>query len=256
MYGVSRGHGRPVVFLHGLGWDHTLWDGAMEGFAGRYQTVAADSRGHGRTDKPDGPYSIGCFANDWTGLATGLGVDRVCLVGFSLGGMIAMQMALDQPELVEALVLVSTLCGADSQLLGKLEERIETAKREGPLVGAQAGARQIFSPRFMAEYPERVESFVRWRADMAQEPIFAAARASNGFDVCSRLSELQVPCLVMYAEDDVITPPSMAQTIIYLPETEVVAFPDNGHVIPVERPTQFEMALDDFLTRRYPPVPR
>ena len=254
MYVRSRGNGRPIIFIHGLGWDHTLWDNAAASLAKRYLTVAADTRGHGRTDKPEGAYTITGFSDDWHGLLGVLGLERVCVVGFSLGGMIAMTLALEHPELVETLVLASTLCRADDSLQEKLEARIETAKREDPEASARLGAQQIFSPRFIADEPQRVESFVGWRTAMSQEPLFAAARASYGFDVSSRLNEISVPTLVMYAEDDVITPPSDAELIIQsLPQTEEVRFPETGHMIPVEQPAEFETELSAFLTRHYPP---
>ena len=256
MYAHSRGSGRPVVFIHGLGWDHSLWDGAAQSLAAHYHTVTADTRGHGRSDKPEGAYSIDEFSHDWRGLLTGLRIERVSVVGFSLGGMIAMKLALEHPELVEALVLVSTLCRADSGLRDKLEARIETAKREDPVASARLGARQIFSPSFMLKQPEYIESFVGWRAAMNQEPLFAAARASYGFDVCARLGEIRVPSLVMYAEEDVITPPTDGERVVAsLPAPEVVRFSGTGHMIPVEKPVEFETALSDFFARCYPPVP-
>lgn len=257
MYAHSRGSGRPVVFIHGLGWDHTLWDNAAQSLAAHYRTVTADTRGHGRSDKPDGAYSIDQFSHDWRGLLSALGIEPVSVVGFSLGGMIAMKLALDHPELVEALVLVSTLCRADSGLRDKLEARIETARREDPVASARLGARQIFSASFMQRQPEYIESFVGWRGAMRQEPLFAAARAAYGFDVCARLGEIRVPSLVMYAEEDVITPPTDGERIVAsLPAPEVVRFSDTGHMIPVEKPVEFETALSDFLARCYPPVPK
>ena len=253
MFTLSRGAGRPVVFIHGLGWDHTLWNRAAQSLATHYHTVTADTRGHGRSDKPDGPYSIDGFSDDWRGLLTGLGLERSTVVGFSLGGIIAMKLTLEHPDLVEALVLVSTLCRADSSLRDKLEARIESAKREDPVASARLGAGQIFSPSFMADHPKHIESFVRWRAAMSQEPLFAAARASYGFDVCSRLGKVRVPALVMYGEEDIITPPSDGERIVAsLPGSEVVRFPGTGHMIPVEKPAEFETALSDFLARPHP----
>lgn len=254
MYAVERGGGRPVVFLHGLGWDHTLWTGAMETVSRDYRAIAADTRGHGRSDTPPGPYSVAMFAEDWHHLLARLDVRDACLVGFSLGGMIAMLLALERREQVAALVLACTLCYMDPAISAQLEERIDAAKARGPEAGARVGARQIFSPRFMARDPDRVERFVRWRAAMAQEPLFEASRASRGFDVCARLREISVPCLVMYGDDDAITPPRVVKQIAeHLPGAETVGFPGTGHMIPVENPDGFAAALTSFLAARFAP---
>ena len=97
---VEAGRGRPLVFLHGLGWDHTLWARQVARYAGTYRVTAGDTRGHGGSAKPPGPYSIDLFADDWAALLDALGVRDACLVGFSQGGMIATQLAIARPDLV------------------------------------------------------------------------------------------------------------------------------------------------------------
>ncbi|MGH7266635.1 MAG: alpha/beta fold hydrolase [Candidatus Rokuibacteriota bacterium] len=257
MYGAQGGRGRPLVLLHGYGWDHSLWDDILTRFASRYRVIAGDSRGHGRSDKPAGPYTISVLARDWYGLVTALAAEPACLVGFSLGGMIASLLAVEHPETVEALVLVATLCEADPDLEVKLEARIRAAREEGPVAGAHVGARQIFSPRFMELHPDVIDRFVRWRASMPQEPLFETARAVYGFRVCERLREIRVPCLVVYGDDDAITPPPAARRIAEsVPGARLVGIHGAGHMIPVEKPSELATVLDAFLTAHYAPTTR
>src|SRR5665213_2826208 len=93
---VESGQGRPVVFLHGLGWDHEMWLPFMGKLADRYRVIAGDTRGHGRTDKPPGPYSIQTFSDDWHGALQGLDAKSACAVGFSKGGMVAQTLAVQR----------------------------------------------------------------------------------------------------------------------------------------------------------------
>jgi pimeloyl-ACP methyl ester carboxylesterase len=140
---ASAGTGSPLVFLHGLGWDHTLWHGEFARYAGFYRVIAGDTRGHGQSDKPPGPYTIALFTADWLAVLDALAVDAACVVGFSQGGMIAMELAVEHPERVRALVLVSTACRSDPSRLTQLEARIARVKADGPVAGATMAAESI-----------------------------------------------------------------------------------------------------------------
>src|SRR5690349_14680726 len=89
---VEAGNGPAVLLLHGLGWDHSLWNPTVAGFSPRFHMIAADTRGHGSTDKPDGPYDMEMFARDYEALADALGLKRLCVVGLSQGGMVAQKL--------------------------------------------------------------------------------------------------------------------------------------------------------------------
>src|SRR4026208_2382756 len=89
---VEAGSGPSVLLLHGLGWDHSLWNPTVEKFAPKYRMIAADTRGHGATDKPDGPYDMEMFAHDYAALADALGLKRICVIGLSQGGMVAQKL--------------------------------------------------------------------------------------------------------------------------------------------------------------------
>jgi 3-oxoadipate enol-lactonase len=253
MFVVDAGNGRPVVFLHGLGWDHSLWNRAMARFKDRYRVIAADTRGHGLSRKPAGPYSVQTFADDWHGLLVGLGLKRPCLVGLSQGGMIAQLLAVQHPDAIGALVLVSTACRSDPAVRDKLEERIRKMQSEGPEAAARLAAQSIFSPRFLSSKPAAVEAFVQWRAAMDQAPLMEAARAAYGFDLTDKLRAVSVPSMVVYGEDDALTPPSLvAQVAAALPGSKLVGVPEAGHMIPFEQPAAFEAILASFLDQHYP----
>jgi len=253
MHLVQTGSGRPLVFLHGLGWDHMLWQSATERFARAYRVIAGDTRGHGQSDKPPGPYSIATFAEDWHGALAALGVRGACLVGFSQGGMIAQLLALQHPEDVGALCLVSTSCRVDPAVRARLEERIAIARADGPAAAARAAAASVFSKAYASAHPDAIERFVAWRAAMAQEPLFEATRAGAGFDVSQDLARLSVPTVVVYGTDDALTPPSVVkQVAAAVPGSTLMEVAGAGHMIPVEQPRRFEEIVATFLDTHYP----
>lgn len=108
MYYEAHGEGEPLALIVGLGTDISEWDNIITGFTHRYQVIAFDNRGAGRTDKPDQPYSVELMAEDTAGLLQALGIERAHILGVSLGGRIALALTLWHPERVNKLILVST----------------------------------------------------------------------------------------------------------------------------------------------------
>jgi 3-oxoadipate enol-lactonase len=256
MHVIDAGSGSPLVLLHGLGWDGTLWASTARRFADRYRVIAADTRGHGESDKPEGPYTIDLFARDWLGCLDALSVERACLVGFSQGGMIAQVLAVEHPERVAALVLVSTSCRSDPSAKAKMEERIRLARTDGPAAAARLAASSVFSKRFADTHPDTVEKFVAWRTAMPQDPLLEATRAGYGFDMSAPLAAVRVPTLVMYGDEDTLTPPPVVRHVAdCVLGAEVECVLGAGHMIPIEQPAAFESRLGAFLAKRYVPNP-
>ena len=108
IYYEEHGSGEPVVMIGGLGADTTLWSKQVPAFSERFRVVVFDNRGSGQSDKPDKPYSIPMFAADTVGLMQALGIERAHVVGASLGGLVAQELVLTHPEMVDRLVLVCT----------------------------------------------------------------------------------------------------------------------------------------------------
>jgi 3-oxoadipate enol-lactonase len=253
MNGVTAGDGRPIVFIHGLGWDYSLWGGAMTRFSGDYLTIAGDTRGHGATDKPEGPYSVDIFAKDWAELIGELATEKVLIVGFSLGGMIAQTLALDYPDLVGALVLVNTSCRSPLVGSAHLKERMEVAKRDGPAAAAMLAAKSVFSPSWRDANPAMLADFVDWRVAQDQRALGEVMRAASNFDLRDRVGALDVPTMIMTSLGDEMMPPSdQALLTEMVPAAEYVAFADAGHMLQLERPEPFESTLESFLRRHWP----
>jgi pimeloyl-ACP methyl ester carboxylesterase len=104
---VKKGKGPAVLLLHGMACDHTTWSPIIDKLAQQHTVIAPDLLGHGRSDKPRADYSVGGYANGMRDLLTVLGIDRVTVVGHSLGGGVAMQFAYQYPERTERLALIA-----------------------------------------------------------------------------------------------------------------------------------------------------
>jgi 3-oxoadipate enol-lactonase len=245
---VEAGSGPPVLLLHGLGWDHSLWNPTIEQFAPRYRMIAADTRGHGGTDKPSGPYDMAMFARDYAALVQALGLERLCVVGLSQGGMVAQKLALLKPDLVSALVLVSTSCKSAPSLRENMEARIQAMDKIGAEAAAKIAAESIFSPGWRAANPGELLRFYAWRSAMPVVPLNAATRALYDFDLSKDLPRISVPTLVVAGSEDVLTRPAgMEEIVSLIPGAKYTLVPGAGHMIPVEQPDVIAALLSDFL---------
>jgi 3-oxoadipate enol-lactonase len=244
---VEAGDGPPVLLIHGLGWDHSLWNPTVERFSPRYRMIAVDTRGHGGTDKPAGPYDMGMFARDYAALADALGLKRVCVVGLSQGGMVAQQLAVLRPDLVSSLVLMSTSCKSAPSLRDNMEARIVAMDKIGPEAAAKIAAESIFSPAWRAANEGELARFYAWRSEMPTEPLNAATRALYDFDLSKDLPAIKVPTLVVAGTEDVLTRPAgMEEIAALIPGAKYQLVSDTGHMIPVEQPQAVSALLDGF----------
>ncbi len=250
MFCVEAGSGSPVVLLHGLGWDSSLWFPTLTQLARQHRAIAADTRGHGDSDKPAGPYSIAQFADDWASLLDHLRVRDATLVGLSQGGMVAQALAINRPDLVARLVLVATSCRSHPDAAANMEARIAALADAGPQAAAQVAAESIFSAAWRREHPEELARFLHWRCLAPAEPLTAAMRAVYGYDLSHGLPGIRVPTLVIAGTGDTLIPPVASQQIADLiPGAELHLLADAGHIIPVEAPDAFARLLQDFLQR-------
>ena len=247
------GQGRPVLFLHGLGWSHALWHRQVETLSDRYRVLVGDMRGHGRSAKPPGPYTMDALAQDWLRVLQACGVEDLALVGLSQGGMVAMLIASLFPDRVKALALLGTACSFSDQAWAGMEERGRVARASGPRAAAEATARSVFSATFATRDPDFVAEFVEDRLAADAAGIGAAMGALRGFDVRERLGRISCPTLILHGtEDRVIAPENAGEVANHISGSDLHLIEGAGHILPVEHPEVVERHLTDFLRARYP----
>lgn len=246
LYYVDEGRGPPLLMVHGLGASHSDWEHQVGAFSRVFRVVAPDLRGHGDSDA-FGPFSVERFATDLLQLAEQLGIGNFALMGHSMGGAVAMQMAILRPERVVKLVLTNTLPNFRPQ--GFLQRRqIWYRQAMVRLFGmrrlAQATARRMFPEP--AQAAQR-EALARRNARIDPKVYLETLRAATGWAVQDKLQWLRMPTLVMAAEHDYF-PVAAAQAFAEaLPDSHYRVFEGAHHGLPMECPEEFNRAVMEFL---------
>ena len=254
LFVTERGAGRPLVFIHGLGWSHGLWRRQIARYADRYRVIAGDSRGHGQSDIPVHAYRIEHMARDWLAALDSVGVEDWCLVGFSQGGRVAQSLASLAPDRTRALVVIGSGCRDNPGGRELMEKRL-LAARESSRAGAEAAAASIFSPAFIAREGAYIEHFIAHRAAMDFAPIEAATRALFDYDVREGIARLACPALVAVGEVDRLCPqPAAREVADTLRNARFAVVPAAGHMVTLEQPAAVDKLLDDFLASHYSPL--
>lgn len=243
----TRGRGDPVLLIHGLGSSTEDWEPQVDALARAFAVVTYDVRGHGRSGKPAGRYSVSQFAEDAAALVTRLALGPVHVVGLSMGGMIAFQLAADRPDLVRSLVIVNS--GPEMVLrgfrarLGMLQRQLIVRLMGMRKMGEVLARRLLPGPQHAAR---RAVFADRW-ARNDRGAYLRALSALVGWSVTDRLPSIRQPVLVVTADGD-YTPVAWKQWYVsLLPNASLVVIPDSRHMMPVERPELFHDALLPFL---------
>lgn len=242
--------GAPVVlFLHGLGSSSADWAMQVPAFAERYRVLTLDLRGHGRSRAgPRRGFTVDALARDVAGTLARLGEAPVHAIGLSLGGCVALALALERPEMVRSLVLVNAfarLRPAGARGAARMLQRLGLlCVAPMPVVAAHV-ARGLF-PK-----PEQREAYLAAVASLGANPrgtYLASIRALLGFDARGRLGQVACPTLVVTGDRDRTVPRAAAELLARaIPGARAVVVPDSGHATPYDQPEAFNRAVLDFL---------
>lgn len=235
-----------LVFIHGAGDSAAIWQLQIEHFGGRLPSFAVDLPGHGARLGEDPLETVADMAEDVIRQLGARGFGEPVLVGHSMGGAIALAIALQRPSFPRALVLA-----ASGARLRMREELIEEARLRalraprGEVVERVIPLQEVVAPDATREAQEWLRG--RFGCCTAQAT-YGDFLATSGFDVMGRLEEIHLPVLVVGGEEDRWTPPKFQHYFAqHLPNAQLVMFPRTGHYPFVEREAEFNRALDAFL---------
>jgi 3-oxoadipate enol-lactonase len=249
----TAGEGAPwVVLVHGLGYARWGWEPVVRPLAERFRLVLIDNRGIGASDVPPGPYDTATMAGDVLAVLDELVLDRAHLVGTSLGGMIAQQVALRAPQRVDRLVLVCTTPGGDPAypLPRATVELIARMPELAPDEALRLAVHNALADRTMAERPAVAERILHHRRTVPQDPVgwSAQAAAGTGHALGSAVATIAHPTLVMHGDQDrVVDVRNAALLGELLPNVRVSVLPGLGHLLFWDDPDRFVTQLMRFL---------
>ncbi|HEY46221.1 MAG: 3-oxoadipate enol-lactonase [Anaerolineae bacterium SM23_ 63] len=250
LYYETAGQGQPVLLIHGLGSSTRDWEYQTPAFSTRYRVVALDVRGHGQSDKPPGPYSIPLFTADTAELIRSLEIGSSHVVGISMGGMIAFQLAIDKPDLVQSLVIVNS---GPELIVRSLRDRFNVLQRSLLVrifgmrkIGEFLGSRLFPKPE---QEPLRHMFIERW-AENDRRAYLEAFQGLLGWSVLDHLHTIMCPTLVVASDEDYTSVSTKEAFLEKLPRAELVVIEDARHAVTAERPEDFNKVVLDFLANQ------
>jgi 3-oxoadipate enol-lactonase len=249
-YELHGKEGAPwLVLSHSLACSVRMWDPQIEALKDKYRILAYDTRGHGATEAPQGPYTLELLADDLFFLLKELKVATTHYCGLSMGGMIGQTFALKYPGVLASLTLADTTSRYPAEAASTWQDRIRVAETKGmePLV--QATLERWFTEPFRKNQPQVVEQIAVAIRTTPVPGYVGCCHAIPKINVTARLKELELPALVICGEQDPGTPPAMAREIQQnLPGAQLVLIPQAAHLANIEQPEAFNRALGGFLS--------
>jgi pimeloyl-ACP methyl ester carboxylesterase len=263
-YAVS-GSGPPLVLLHSAWASHEWWRWQIPILSQNYRTYAVDIRGHGRSTPLEKVYSIEGFTRDLKIFLAELGIEETALVGWSLGGIIAMQYCLNHPSKVNALVLIATQGHKNSRL--KLKIIFYYLQAHLSLLMDFAQPRKY--DRIAQSFPSQSAEWLEWQVknmlssktpkevcdwiidDITNHPrknFFEVIKSAWNWEAGDKLKQIKVPTLILVGDRDNLTPPRISQLLqAAIPDSKLVIVEDASHYLVMERPELVNAEILKFL---------
>ncbi len=256
LYYESLGEGPPLLLIAGLGGGSWSWYGQAPYFENHYRTIIFDNRGAGRSSMPQGPYQMQQLAADARCLMDHLALEKAFVLGLSMGGMIAQELALMIPHRIQALFLGCTHAGGASVSRPAWAVTGILLNNAG-LTQEQIIAKNLpifFSEGCRKEQPDLIAAYSA--AQLSAPPQPAAAfqaqlAAINTFDAGARLRQIEIPTMIVTGSEDVLIPPDNARTLAgAIPHAEMVVIPGAGHALHAECRDRLNQLAHDFFQRQ------
>jgi len=251
---VEAGSGpQTIVFAHGLCMDSESFRDQLRTLSDRYRVIAYDSRGHGRSEVPAGTYDMDTLTADAAAFIEAVRAAPCHFAGLSMGGMVAMRLALRRPELLQSLVLIATSADAATKrqrMLTPIGSRIIEYFGFRPLLSEfvpsmygrtwlGSSAHREWATRYVLQLPRNL-----------RYPLTVVAARKS---IAAEIHTIKIPTLVMVGSEDILLPPSHAKRIAAAIEgARLVIVPDTGHLISDENPQAVDVAVERFVASLTP----
>jgi pimeloyl-ACP methyl ester carboxylesterase len=245
------GSGSPILLLHGLGCDHTVWNGLLPGLAEEHTVLAPDLRGHGRSPAPDGStFAFDELEGDLERLLAERDLKRVHLVGLSAGAFLAVRFALDRTATVRSLVSIAGASHCDAHTRAVAENWSRTYHDAGYELYVQRLMRDVYSPTYLDAHMDLVDKVTQQMRGVDLRGPLQWYSAIRSYDVRGSLGRLRLPTLVVHGMDDRVIDPTHARLLRQsILGAELKLYPFAGHMVPVEQAEETGKLLREWTAR-------
>jgi 3-oxoadipate enol-lactonase len=247
---ADEGEGDVLLFLHGLGISQADWQPQIAYFKEHYRVIAPDFRGHGASGKPDTEYSISIHAADIVALMNVLSLESVHIVGLSMGGMVAFQLAVDAPERLRTMTIVNSGPALPNDTFAA-KKMLWSRLLLIHLVGLKRFAQKVAENMFASNDQNDVISALA--AQIASNPkkiYLKNLKSLWGWSVLEQLADIEIPTLMLTGDCD-YSPVAVKKAIVdAMPCAELVVVKNSGHGTPIEKPDETNRAIKAFLNAR------
>ena len=247
-YQVDGPEGAPwIVFSNSLATSIAMWDEQAAALKSSFRVLRYDQRGHGGTEVPAGRYAFDTLLDDALGLLDALGIAKAHFAGLSMGGATALGLAERHPDRVDRVIVCDSPCQSTAQSSQQWEERIAVAQKQGIDALVEPTVGRWFPPETLAKNPPHLDKV---RAMIRATPVngfIGCAAALAAHDYASAVANVRRPVLFMVGEKDGATPAAMRKLNEKLAGSRFVELPGAGHISNMDRPAEFNRALNDFL---------
>lgn len=248
-YVSGRQEGAPwIVLSNSLASSHKMWTPQLALLESRYRVLRYDTRGHGNSDAPPGPYSFDDLVEDAVALMDRFSIARADYMGLSLGGMTGLGLALAHPERIERLICCDARADAPQEFVKSWDDRI-AAIEAGGLEAILAGTMERwFTPGFRERDTDTLREMEAMMLSTSTTGYKGCAEALKRLDYLGALSRLSVPTLYIVGTEDPATPPVVMRDMAErTPGARIAEIPDAAHIANVDAPKDFNAAVADFL---------
>ena len=252
IYWESCGRGEPLLLISGISGGTWTFEESIEKWSPHYRVIVFDNMGAGRSSKPNRPCSIGEMADHAAAVIDAAEEKQANVVGLSMGGMIAQELALRHPDQVHRLVLGCTHCGGSVRIPPSPEVIQKFADNTGlsPEEIIDKNLALLVTPQFQKNESDALRRYRDRQLRAPWQPDYALMRqldAIGGFDTCKRLGNIQVPTLILTAEHDMLVPPENGRILANLiPGAVEKSFVNAGHLIYLECAQDFQETVIQF----------
>jgi pimeloyl-ACP methyl ester carboxylesterase len=247
----ERGEGAPVLLLHGLGQDHSVWSAQIAELCQRFQVLAPDLRGHGASVAPaSSTFSFDEMGADINGLLAERGWSSAHVVGLSAGAFLALRMTVQQPPLVRSLITIAGAghCDAHTRAVG--DSWAEIYRDEGYDAYILRLLKDVYYPDWIEAHLDYADRLREEERNKDLRGVLQWGVAIRSFDVRAQLARIRTPTLIVQGIDDRVVDPSHARILRQsIPGSEVRLLAQTGHMVPLERPSETTQAIRDWVDK-------